>query len=207
MGGSRSGRRWQLRAETTEDYRSIDVRWFKREGLLKPGARGSVSWSRGGEETGSINVEGAPWCVVLDYRSREYGGEWHAQRYPVHLETTPCHLGGVRHWFLCPANGCGRRVAMLYGGEVFACRHCHRLAYPSQRETPGDRAARRADGIREKLGWQGGVLNGPERWNRPKGMHQTTFDRLCWEHDRLANRALAGFAEQFGFALPETQGS
>ena len=40
--------------------------------------------------------------------------EW--ERYPVFLDTTLCHIGGERHWFLCPARGCGRRVAILYGG-------------------------------------------------------------------------------------------
>ncbi|MGB7270257.1 MAG: hypothetical protein WBC90_12125 [Albidovulum sp.] len=94
-------------------------------------------------------------------------------------------------------------IAVLYGGAIFACRHCYQLAYPSQREKPGDRAARKADRIRDKLGWEGGVLNGPEPWNKPKGMHQATFDRLRWKHDRFADRALAGFAEQFGFDLPD----
>jgi hypothetical protein len=34
MGGIGSGRHWQFGADTTEGYRSIDVRWLKREGLL-----------------------------------------------------------------------------------------------------------------------------------------------------------------------------
>ncbi|NQY60776.1 hypothetical protein [Cognatishimia sp.] len=203
MGGSGSGRHWQFGADTTDDYRSIDIRWLKREGLLESGVSRSITWSRGGEVTGSINVRSEPGRVILDYRQRDRGGEWQPERYPVYLDTTPCHMGGERHWFLCPARGCGRRVAILYGGAIFACRHCYRLAYPSQREKPGDRAARKADRIRDKLGWEGGVLNGPEPWNKPKGMHQATFDRLRWKHDRFADRALAGFAEQFGFDLPD----
>ena len=39
--------------------------------------------------------------------------------------------------------------------------------------------------------------------SRPRGMHQATFDSLCWEHDLFVRRALAGFAEQFGFDLEE----
>lgn len=203
MGGIGSGRHWQFGADTTEGYRSIDVRWLKREGLLSSGVSRRITWSRGGEVTGSINVRSEPGRVILDYRQRDHGGEWQAEKYPVHLDTTPCHMGGERHWFLCPARGCGRRVAVLYGGAIFACRHCYRLAYPSQRENPGDRAARKAGRIRDKLGWEAGILNGAEHWNRPKGMHQATFDRLRWKHDRFVSRALAGFAEQFGFDLED----
>ena len=39
--------------------------------------------------------------------------------------------------FICPAAGCGRRVAILYRGGIFACRHCYRLAYASSREDAG----------------------------------------------------------------------
>jgi hypothetical protein len=42
-------------------------------------------------------------------------------------------------WFICPAVGCGRCVAILYGGGIFACRHCYRLAYASSREEAGGR--------------------------------------------------------------------
>ena len=42
--------------------------------------------------------------------------------YKVQLTTTPCNLGGVRYWFICPLskNGvyCGRRVAKLYVRRV-----------------------------------------------------------------------------------------
>ena len=204
MGGTGSGNRWQLGGDTVENYRSIDVRWLKREGLLEPGVSRRITWSRGGTVTNSIDVQAEPGRLILNYRQRDRGAEeWQDQRYPVYLDTTPCHMGGERHWFLCPVKGCGRRVAILYGGAIFVCRHCLKLAYPSQREAPDDRAARRADRIRDKLGWEGGVLNGPEPWNKPKGMHQATFDRLRWKHDRFADRALAGFAEQFGFDLPD----
>ena len=117
MGGIGSGRHWQFGADTTDDYRSIDIRWLKREGLLDSGVSRSITWSRGGEVTGSINIQSEPGRVILDYRHRDRGGEWQPERYPVYLDTTPCHMGGERHWFLCPARGCGRRVAILYGGQ------------------------------------------------------------------------------------------
>ena len=201
MGGIGSGRRWQFGADTTESYRSIDVRWLKREGLLSAGVSRRITWSRRGDVTGSINVRSESRRLILDYRQRDSGQQWQDESYPVHLDTTPCHMGGERHWFLCPAHGCGRRVAVLYGGAIFACRRCYRLAYPSQRESLGDRAARKADRVRDRLGWEAGILNGSEPWNRPKGMHHATFDRLCWKHDRFVSRALAGFVQQFGFEL------
>ena len=203
MGGSGSGRRWQRGAETTSDYFSIDIRWLKREGLLKSDASHSLTWTRRGKVTGSINIRFEPGHLILDYLRRDRNGEWQPECYPVRLDTTPCHMGGERHWFLCPARGCGRRVAILYGEAIFACRHCYQLAYPSQREKPGDRAARQANRIRKKLGWQSGILNCAEPWNKPKGMHQITFDRLHLKHDRFVDRALVGIAEQFGFDLSD----
>jgi hypothetical protein len=85
---------------------------------------------------------------------------------------------------------------MLYGGTVFACRHCHRLAYRCQRETDDDRAARRADTIRRRLGWAPGILNGSG--SKPKGMHWRTFERLQTKHDAHVNEALAGMAARLG---------
>jgi hypothetical protein len=55
-----------------------------------------------------------------------------------------------------------------------------------------DRATRKADRIREKLGWEPGILNG-EGW-RPKGMHWTTFDRLTLQHDTFLGISLTGMA-------------
>lgn len=201
MGGMGSGRRAfsTLSKSTTEDYRDIDVRWLKRQSGLQPGLSGQITWRRRGEITGQIGYRVTHASVVLDYRIRDRAGEWESLNYPIPLDTTPCHLGGVRHWFLCPS--CGKRVALVYGGRIFACRDCYRLAYPSTRETRGDRAARRADRIRDKLGWEGGILNGPEVWNKPKGMHWQTFGRLVKEHDHLVALALAGFADQFGWDL------
>jgi Transposase DDE domain len=73
------------------------------------------------------------------------------EHYPVRVVRSPCNLGGSRAWFICPAVGCGRRVAILYGGGIFACRRCYRLAYASAREDVCDRAARRADRLRARL--------------------------------------------------------
>lgn len=196
MGGFGSGR--TSGKGTTNDMRRLDIRAMQRDGCLTPGARFSWEWSSGGEVRASIRAEVADDRVTLDYRTRDHAGEWIPRRYPVLIERTPCHYGGSRVWWRCPSAGCGRRCAVLYGGAVFACRHCHGLAYRCQRETADDRAGRRADKIRDRLGWQAGILNG--EGGKPKGMHWRTFARLKVEHDAHALAALTGMAHRFGVA-------
>lgn len=200
MGGMGSGRRWDFGAKaTTDNFNAIDVRRWARDGLLEPGRAFCWQWTCNGEVTGSIKVRAETGRVVLDYRSRSGGGDWRDKNYPVQLEATPCHLGSWRQWFLCPAKGCGRRVAKLYGGAVFACRHCHQIAYPSQREPSHDRALRKANAIRDRLNWPPGVANG--HGPKPKGMHWRTFERLCALHDDLERASLMGFMARYGAHL------
>ncbi len=115
--------------------------------------------------------------VVLSYRHRSgLGAEWEDVQEAVPLEWTPCNFGGERPWFVCPGvvNGvvCGRRVVILYGpGKYFLCRHCYDLRYESQREDKKDRALRRAQKIRMRLGGSANMMEPfPER---PKGMPTT----------------------------------
>ncbi len=89
------------------------------------------------------------------------------------------------------------RVAVLYGGGIFACRKCYQLAYPSQREDTGNRAARRAHRIRDRMGWPGSILEG-SGWGKPKGMHWRTYERLCDEHDTLEDVVNCAFIDHFG---------
>lgn len=195
MGGFGSGRKFG--ADCTEDCRSIDIRRWQREGYLTPGRYLDWQWTRNGEKIAAINVKVEVGQLRLIYNCRPNGGEWESLDYPVRLQTTACHYGGLRYWFTCPAAVCGRRVAVLYlGSKIFACRHCYQLVYKSQRETPDDRAARRADKIRDKLHWQRGILNLPGR--KPKGMHWKTYYRLRAEHDNYTNQALMGMAAKLG---------
>jgi hypothetical protein len=121
--------------------------------MLTPGRRAGWQWTRDGETVASIQMRAEQDCVFLIYRHRSGDAEWKDEQYPVRIVRMPCNLGGERPWFICPAVGCGRRVAILYGGVIFACRHCYRLAYPSSREDAGDRATRRADRLRAR--WAG----------------------------------------------------
>lgn len=195
MGGFGSGRR-QRGKDTTSDMQPLDIRRLYRVGLLAPGRVFSWQWSVCSREVASIQIRTEVDRVILDYRSRNNGGEWEPMEYPVYLEWTNCTLGGRRAWFLCPAHGCGRRVAVLFGGTMFACRHCHKLAYACQRETDDDRAIRRYNAIRRRLGWKPGFLNGDG--DKPRGMHWRTFKRLKAEHNSFVNASLAGAAQRLG---------
>lgn len=191
MGGVNSGNwyRWDKK-DTVEECRALDVRRWQREGLLIPGASFNTTWSRRGQTIAQIGVRVETGRVFLSYRYQRNGGEWESMDYPVTLEQTACNYGGGRYWFRCPAVGCGRRVALLYqGGKYFACRHCYQLAYPSQREAPHDRLARRAEKIRARLQWEPGILNG---WGKkPKGMHWRTYHRLADEAEELTGESMS----------------
>ena len=194
MGGRGSGRHWHWHTKSTvADYRCIDVRRWARDGLLTPGRRFSWQWSVDGEKVACINVRTDYGQVSLVYRSQNYGEDWESHDYPVRLLSQPCNYGGHREWFACPAQGCGRRVAKLYGGRIFACRHCHQLVYPSQREAGFQRSERRADKIRERLGW----ADDPDLMEgiKPKGMHWRTYNLLLGELDCLEHRSNIGWAD------------
>ena len=177
MGWSRGGK------NTTEGYHRIDVPYLRRHGNLRPGTVFNLSWSRGGMQTGSIQGRTTSNSIILSYsHKRGESGEWQRKEYPVELVRTPCHYGGERTWFLCPAQGCGRRVAVLYGGGIFACRQCHQLVYESQREQPHYRALRRIQAVRVKLGGSGSMAEPfPDK---PKGMHWRNYERLVREAER-----------------------
>jgi hypothetical protein len=96
------------------------------------------------------------------------------------LTQTDCNYGGVRYWYRC--GYCDRSVSDLYfsNGEC-ACRHCFKLAYKSERETWSGQQFRKANKIRELLGWEPGIAFADG--GKPKGMHWKTFYRMKSEHD------------------------
>lgn len=200
MGGLGSGShtRWGTR-DTVDDMKALRISRLSRDGWLHSGLTCKYSWTVGGHPRGDIRVTAEADHVVLNYRTREQGGDWQDASYPVQIDRTPCHLGGTRPWFLCPARGCGRRAAILYGGKVFACRRCHGLAYPSENEGPRDRATRRADNLRDRLQWPPGIMEG-SGWGKPKHMHHATYRRLVKEyeyHEAAALGAMMNWLRRF----------
>ena len=192
MGGYGSGRKYGKR--TTNNMWRLDVYYLHKQGLLESGRTSTMSWSRNGEKLASIDIRAEAGRIILQYHTRpQGGGEWEAKKYPVALEWTACHFGGQRPWFLCPC--CDRRVAVLYGGSIYACRHCHDLAYSCQREQTHDRLLSRVQKVRDRLGWE------KKHGSKPKGIHWRTFERLIREHDRCDAALWGAVAEKFGFDL------
>ena len=195
MGGRGSGRRSSYAGKAeTKDSMPLDIRKITSGGLLVPGSRFSWQWLVNDRQVAAISIRVCNLdSMVLSYRFKSTG-EVVEQR--VQTQTSPCHLGGQRHWFTCPL--CNKRVAVLYApGRHFACRQCGGLGYATQKEDVGDRASSKADKIRKRLGWQAGFLNGSGA--KPKGMHWKTYHRLKTVHDALVQVSCHGIGRKLGF--------
>jgi hypothetical protein len=207
MGGYGSGR--TSYKQKAEHCRSLDVNRLNREGCLRPGRQGNWVWSRDGEEVGRIGYRAEEGRFVLDYRVRQYGGDWEPITQPVSITHADCHYGGQRPYFRCPGvvsgRHCGRRVGNLFsGGRYFLCRHCYKIAYSSQSEASCDRMLRRANKLRMALGGEPGTAH----WiaPRPKGMWQRTYHRKRFEIEWCEEQANQAFIAKYAHLLsPEEQ--
>lgn len=199
MGGRGSGnwRRWDSKT-TTESQHQIDIRWLKKQRYLRPGTAGSLSWSWGDEQTGSIGFRMEYERMILNYRHRPHGGDWENVEQATSFDRTSCNYGGYRTWFLCPR--CWKRVAILYGaGKYFLCRHCYDFTYSSQQESRSDRLMRKARKIRARLGASNNLME--SILFKPKNMHQKTFDRLRREADHANTLSLIIMGQRLGIHL------
>lgn len=204
MGGMGSGSYYRWDSKTTiEDGLTLNLGKLVRDRLVISGQHVSHSlvWRRvsDGEQTASIGYEAnlidpsAAW-MRLHYRHNDKPLD-----YRIKLTTTRPHYGGLRWWFVCPANG--SRVAKLHsppGGDIFASRKAYGLVYQSQRETPMFRHLSVAQNIRVKLG--GSAATCDPFPDRPKGMHWKTYWKLWRKADRATNRSFAETARHFGWS-------
>jgi hypothetical protein len=170
----------------------LDVNQLHREGCLRPGRQGNWVWSRVGEEVGRIGYRAEEGRFVLDYKVRQYGGDWEPITQPIPIIHVGCQYGGQRPYFSCPGvvNGrvCGRRVGKLFaGGRYFLCRHCYNIAYSSQSEVRYDRMLRRANKLRRALGGEPGTAHFVAP--KPKGMWERTYQRKVDEIRSCEGRA------------------
>ena len=185
MGGIGSGRKWGYGGPTCGGQFAIDVRYLARGGYLRPGTGGVLSWCRNGQVVARVEY-------LADDAGLKLSAEW------VAFVWTPCYLGGRRTWLCCP--GCGARVAILYfRARRFRCRRCHGLTYVSQRESPPDRALRRARNIRVRLGGAA-KLTAPFP-DRPRYMRRSVYDRLRKKVEASEAawlRSMSSWVDRFG---------
>lgn len=170
---------------------------LQKAGCLEPGWWGGWQWTHDGEKVASISLRAESDRLHLTYRVRICDGEWENVEEPVRIICVPCRFGGSRPYFICPGVvsgvACGRRVAKLLGpGRYFLCRHCYGLVYASQSEGEWDRALRRANKLRMRLGGDPGTASPFP--TRPKGMWHRTYERLseqAFEAEMMADVAFA----------------
>ena len=122
--------------------------------------------------------------VSYSYRSKPY-------QYSIQLTKTACNYGHYRYWWLCPK--CSKRVSVLYCAGLYVCRHCIGANYHSQLQQPVDRIYSKLNALRERLGWQVGIIHGIGE--RPKGMHHSTYERLLVEYEQLTNKLIRTFKQ------------
>lgn len=123
-------------------------------------------------------IRAARHLVVLDLRDRTD---------PQHIRVswTPLNFGGMRPWLHCP---CGRRVVKLFNGLAgYYCRQCFdNPRYAGQSKSTQGRRHFEACKLRLRLGGIASLTAPfPER---PRGMHQKTYERLRRRADELEAR-------------------
>lgn len=126
---------------TVEDATKLSIFKLKEFGLLKGYHATTLTWTyriSGHQNSIGIIVDINELYAKVNYtNTSRYTGEKKDYDYKIQLTTSRCNFGGVRYWFICPLQDCGRRTGTLFlcsGGNYFGCRHCYDLAYESQRE-------------------------------------------------------------------------
>ena len=121
-------------------------------------------------------------CILV---TEQRGGRRTRRAFEVRVFQSSASFS-ARRVFVCPNGICSALTRTLYlSGDCFVCRTCAKLLYPSQLMSDSDRRRRRAKKIRQQLG---PPEQKPGLPTRPKGMHQTTFERLL---DELADLDVA----------------
>lgn len=174
MGGLGSGGWNATGRKTTGQALPLNVNTLNKRGALAPGATSESSWTYGDEPSGNIQIQANKDGINLIYKTRIKDGQWKDVNDPVSIVWEPCRFGGQRPFFLCPK--CGRRIIKLYGISRFLCRTCNNLIYPSQRERWSDRALRKANRLRTKLGGNPGMASSIAP--RPRYMHHRTYEQI-----------------------------
>ncbi|GGP18145.1 hypothetical protein [Silvimonas iriomotensis] len=160
----------------TTDFLRLDVRHLKREGLLIAGKNTLLGQPEpnGAEPKPLIQIMGGQGGVNVRY-FWEAGGQKRDVVQSIYLDSSACHYGNTRPWFLCPI--CERRVALLYLSENISCRKCKKLAYPVQNVGKLTRQIYRMHALGRRIGTKPGLTS--DLRFRPKGMHVRRYQKLA----------------------------
>lgn len=195
MGGVGSGGKFESVLPTSRDFVPCDIAELTRLGLFSSIAspvdlQSLLEVEMNGDDESPLRVR-----IIRGTHTR-FGWAEDARQVPrelwlsdtsvfVEVTTSKPHFGGIRFWFVCPRTGCGRRCRVLYrarrgNARSFACRHCHRMTYQTQRTGQTSRLIRKLDRKADRFA----VVDGLHE--KPKGMHWRTYHRLCDEIDVLS---------------------
>lgn len=184
MGGIGSGRGPFAETPMVERCLHLDVNEFT-EIVEEEDVVGRLEWHDGKHQIHyqlRASDESGGRELLLFYETKR-SGESKEYDYTIPITFTDCNFGGERPWWRCPH--CRSRVGKLYlppTGERFKCRECYDLGYRSSRESgrPLMQATRRYQRIQKKLDQKPTHPNSIEgsRPDRPKGMHQETYEEL-----------------------------
>ena len=193
MGGFGSGRNRYATTPEDRECLKLDINEFTDVLGTDGSHTGTVSWGDAEIQVAvpQDDTEDDGRQVRLNYTTTREG-DTTEHDYVIETTRTSCNFGGSRPWWRCPR--CWDRVGTLYlppGRERFACRDCHDVAYTSSRASGNDdRTLRmRFNRIRRKLG--AGAASPSSlayRPDRPKGMHQDTYEELLRELDEAGER-------------------
>ena len=153
-------RYYYSRKATTNESCRLRMSYLRKRGMLiGEESFEKITWTS--SMTGKKTIVGLAADITDDphvrliYSVTDKEGNKTDYDYQISLVTTPCNLGGVRHWFGCPS--CGRRVGVLYlvpGDVYFRCRHCNNLSYWSRNRCPLEsfgHTSRQIDELRSQI--------------------------------------------------------
>ncbi len=119
--------------DTVDESKTVDIDWLRRQ----KSSSGTLTWSRGEVQTGSISyvLTNEDLRLIYTVTDRQTDEKTDVNE-TISLQTTNPHFGGKRYWMMCPR--CQRRVKTLHkppGAIYFRCRICYDLTYQSCRES------------------------------------------------------------------------
>lgn len=201
MGGYGSGRGYGYRTRTQEDSLwRFSMSSLRKHGVIQEECicSGVWQWLINGEKRSSIGYFVDTSCespyIKVNHTNKRTGEE---RDYKIRLCHTTPNYGGKRWWFICPAQGCGKRVGVLFLASILACRHCYNMAYSSQNEAEHYRILNKAQAIHRSLGGSGCCY---DPLTKPKHMHWETYFRKLDEMRRLHHMSEVMAFAAIGFA-------